>query len=60
MSYDALWSLMGRIIEDHQAQLWIRHMVLGPSPEFCLQSREPLRLPPPITPLTIPLRPVWP
>jgi hypothetical protein len=51
---------MGRIIEDHQAQLWIRHMVLGPSPEFCLQSREPLRLPPPITPLTIPLRTVWP
>jgi hypothetical protein len=54
MSYTALWSLMGKTVEDHQSQLWIRHM------EFCLHSPEPVRLPPPITPLTIALRPVWP
>ncbi len=27
------------------ACLWMRYMVLGPTPEFCLQSAAPLRLP---------------
>ncbi|HEX9895120.1 MAG TPA: hypothetical protein VGA78_14410 [Gemmatimonadales bacterium] len=60
LSYPALWSLLGRVVEDQKATLWIRHMTLGPSPEFCLQSPGPLHLPPPIAPLGVTLRSVWP
>ncbi|MEO8430963.1 MAG: hypothetical protein ABI592_05590 [Acidobacteriota bacterium] len=42
------------------AALWMRQMVLGPSPELCIRSAEPLALPDPLRPLILPLRPVWP
>ncbi len=40
--------------------LWMRQMVLGPSPEFCLQASEPLALPEELAALSLPLRPIWP
>jgi hypothetical protein len=45
MSYDELWALLGPRVKRHGAALWMRFMVLGPSPEFCLQSTGPLELP---------------
>jgi hypothetical protein len=35
-------------------------MTLGPTPEFCLQSREAVALPDPIAAQHIALRRVWP
>jgi hypothetical protein len=60
MSYENLWPLLGRIVGEGGATLWIRHMVLGPSPELCLRASEPVHLPPPLTPLEVALRTVWP
>jgi hypothetical protein len=40
--------------------LWCRQMVLGPTPEFCLQSPVPVTLPAIFAPLVVPLRGVWP
>jgi hypothetical protein len=45
MPYDELWSLLGPRLKRHGAALWMRFMVLGPSPEFCVQSTGPLDLP---------------
>ena len=45
MRYDELWALLGPKLKRHGAALWMRFMVLGPSPEFCLQSTGPLELP---------------
>ena len=60
LAYDHLWPLLGSILEPSGSVLWIRHMTLGPAPEFCLQSPVPLELPPPLSPLVTPLRQVWP
>jgi hypothetical protein len=45
MRYDALHGELAPIAERAGASLWCRYMVLGPSPEFCLWSREPIALP---------------
>ena len=42
------------------ACLWMRYMVLGPTPEFCLHSFAPVQLPPPFATIALDLRPVWP
>jgi len=42
------------------ACLWMRYMVLGPTPEFCLHSGEELRLPRPLEGIGLSLRTVWP
>ena len=42
------------------ACLWMRYMVLGPTPEFCLQSGEELALPEPLVGLGLGMRTVWP
>jgi hypothetical protein len=39
--------------------LWMRQMVLGPTPEFCLQTLLPTTLPYP-TSCSLTLRPIWP
>ena len=39
--------------------LWMRKMVLGPSPEFCVLAREPATLAPMFQMFAFPLRPVW-
>ncbi|HEY7637013.1 MAG TPA: hypothetical protein VH763_15795 [Gemmatimonadales bacterium] len=60
MSYDQLFSTLQRLLPSAAGALWCRQMVLGPTPEFCLQSAVPVTLPPPFAPLVLELRPVWP
>jgi len=60
MSYAALDAALQPIIAAERASLWMRYMVLGPTPEFCLRSAAPLQLPRPFVAMTIELRPVWP
>lgn len=46
MGYAALLAALSPVTRDDRA-LWCRFMTLGPSPEFCLQSRTPVVLPSP-------------
>lgn len=39
--------------------LWMRKMVLGPSPEFCVLAREPATLAPSFQMFAFTLRPLW-
>ena len=59
MSYPALFEALAPVIAAAPAALWMRQMVLGPTPEFCLHSREPVTLPPGFTGRTLTLTPVW-
>lgn len=60
MSYDQLFALLAPLVNEHDSVLWMRRMVLGPPAEFCLQSAAPLKVPPPLCPLQLTLRPLWP
>ena len=60
MGYAALALLLEPLTRDGRACLWGRQMVLGPAPEFCLQSAGPLDLPAPIAAASLALRRVWP
>lgn len=60
VSYAALRELLEPVVARGEASVWMRKMVLGPTPEFSLYSAEPLELPAPIEALAVPLRPVWP
>ena len=59
MSYPALVEAFAPVIAAAPAALWMRQMTLGPTPEFCLHSREPVELPPGFTGRTLELTPVW-
>jgi hypothetical protein len=58
MAYADLYALLEPLTA--HAALWGRQMVLGPTAEFCLHTRQPTALPPPLTPTTLPLRVLWP
>jgi hypothetical protein len=60
VSYDQLFSSLEPLLHPVNGALWCRQMVLGPTPEFCLQSSAPVTLPEPFTPLVLDLRPIWP
>ena len=60
MSYAALYEALESLVRSAPAALWGRQMVLGPTPEFCLQSETPVRLPEGFAARTIVLTPVWP
>ncbi len=60
MTYPSLYRLLEPLTQGGRAALWGRQMVLGPAPEFCLQSAEPLPLPAPIDAATLALRRIWP
>jgi hypothetical protein len=60
MTYAELDALLESPVRSHRCALWCRQMVLGPTPEFCLQSAGPIELPAPIVPLLVDLRRVWP
>lgn len=60
MSYAALYDTLDPVVRNGSATLWGRQMVLGPTPEFCLQSERPVPLPDVLAALTLTLRPVWP
>lgn len=59
MSYDQLFSAVEPLLRSTSGALWCRQMVLGPTPEFCLQSSAPVTLPEAFTPLVLELRPIW-
>ena len=60
MSYGALYTLLGDVIEAQDAALWGRQMTLGPTPEFCLHTAGTVRLPDPLAGSAVTCRPVWP
>lgn len=59
-SYARLLETMQPLIEQAGGSLWMRRMVLGPTPEFCFRSIEPVHLPRAIEPQMVPVDPVWP
>ena len=59
MSYPQL----DRALRDVVAQgacVWMRYMVLGPTPEFCVHGGRAIELPSPLVGLGLTLRTVWP
>jgi hypothetical protein len=59
-SYDELFARFRPLVQDGEGVLWMRRMVLGPSPEFCVESTNGLTLPPEFRPLRVALQPIWP
>jgi hypothetical protein len=59
MSYAQLDEALSPFVRDSTV-LWIRRMVLGPTPEFCLESISPVELPGRFSALTVLLEPIWP
>jgi hypothetical protein len=60
MQYDELFALVSPLIGEGRGVLWMRRMVLGPTPEFCLQSSEFPDLPASLVALLLTLRQRWP
>lgn len=60
VSYADLDAALSPLVHAHDAALWMRRMVLGPTPEFCVESASALQLPPAYDALELALRPVWP
>jgi hypothetical protein len=58
--YAELFDELLPVLDATGAALWMRQMVLGPTPEFCLHSTTPVELPKGIVPLRLQMRPVWP
>ncbi len=56
MSYGVLHELLQPLVEEAGGMLWTRQMCLGPGPEFCLHSPQPLVLPETLPALSIPVR----
>ena len=60
MTYEDLVGLLAPLIREGESVMWMRRMVLGPTPEFCLQSVAPLSLPLQLSTLQLRLQPLWP
>ena len=60
MRYPALFDELAPLVIASRAALWMRQMVLGPTPEFCLHGSTIADLPPHYTPLRLRMLPVWP
>lgn len=60
MHYGELLAALAPVVEHSGGALWMRQLVLGPAPEFCLRATSLLELPPEYDVLHVPLRPVWP
>jgi len=58
VSYDDMVGLLAPLIREAESVLWMRRMVLGPTPEFCLQSMAPVSLPPSLHALHLRLQPL--
>ncbi len=48
LGYAALYALLEPLVAGEAAAVCGRQMVLGPAPEFCLQTARPVRLPAPL------------
>ena len=59
MSYPELFSVLAPLVRTKGAVMWLRQMVLGPTPECCLHSERPLELPSQFAPLRLECRTVW-
>jgi hypothetical protein len=59
-SYDDLLARFEPLVRPHESVLWMRRLVLGPTPEFCVESTKPFEIPSDLEPLALSLRPVWP
>ena len=59
MGYAALDAALAPFLADGAGALWSRRMVLGPTPEFCLQSLTPVALPGGFKAQRFALTPVW-
>lgn len=59
-SYGTLLETLEPLVVESGGSLWMRRMVLGPTPEFCFRTMTPVRLPEPIEAHVLSLTPVWP
>lgn len=59
LSYRELFARLLPVVEDADGALWGRQMVLGPAPEFCLQTAEAVSLPSDLAALGVTLRRTW-
>lgn len=60
MSYPELDRQLGPLIESGGGALWMRYMVLGPTPELCLETSAPIVLPAGFSGQAGSLRAIWP
>lgn len=60
MKYQEIFAELIAVVDQVQAGLWRRQMVLGPAPEFCLHAGEPVALPGVFEAIVIPLRRICP
>ncbi len=56
MTYAVCLQQLASLTNQPDAALWQRQMVLGPGPEFCLHSAQPLTLPAAFHPLQVEIR----
>jgi hypothetical protein len=59
-TYEELFARCTPLVRTGASVLWMRRMVLGPTPEFCLESVTAVTLPDDLVPVALSLRPVWP
>jgi hypothetical protein len=59
MTYAQLDAALREVVAQG-ACVWMRYMVLGPTPEFCVHSGRAIVLPRPLEGLVLTLRQVWP
>lgn len=60
VTYRDFFAALEPIVDRAGAALWCRNMTLGPALEFCMHAGEAVALPPPVVPLAISCRSVWP
>jgi len=60
MPYRELVAQLAPVVSRCDGALWMRQLVLGPAPEFCLHAATTVRLAAELRPLVMPLRTVWP
>lgn len=59
MSYPQLFAAIEPALAPVGGSLWVRKMTLGPSPEFCVLSRDPATLASPFQMFAFQLRSIW-
>ena len=52
-SYDSYYEDVSHVVGESNTDLWRRQMVLGPSPQFCVHSVNPVSFPEEFRPLTV-------
>lgn len=57
-SYQSYYDDLARALGGQRYRVWRRQMVLGPSPQFCVQSAEPVELPSTLRPYSVRLQPI--